>query len=159
MQLYLNPFSPSPWFTEDDVKYIINASLHFGCSQNWLFSDTFRGFAPLVSMSCWRSSIASRWNKWIDVPGCVTLLRWTKIQTVWFDHALALARWLYQTIRTWIRLHKDIKDVFIHFLYFLWCHQRRGSHRRYPWMAVLSLHLRKSTDAGPLEGETFSGVG
>lgn len=41
MQLYLNPFSPSPWFTEDDVKYIINTSLHFGCSQNWLFSDTF----------------------------------------------------------------------------------------------------------------------
>ena len=94
--------------------------LHFGCSQNWLFSDTFRGFAPLVSMSCWRSSIASRWNKWIDVPGCTTLLRWTKIQTVCFDHALA--RWLYEFFaaseQTWIRLHKDIKDVFIHFCIF-----------------------------------------
>lgn len=75
------------------------SSIHpllFACSQNWLFSDTFRGFAPLVSMSCWRSSIASRWNKWIDVPGCVALLRWTKIQTLWFDHALA--RWLYQVL-------------------------------------------------------------
>ena len=67
--------------------------LHFGCSQNWLFSDTFRGFATLVSMSCWRSSIATRWswNKWIDLPGYVTLLRWRKLEQF---HLTMLWLWL-----------------------------------------------------------------
>lgn len=86
------------WNTSSIHPFILVAP-KTGCFQ----THSVRGFAPLVSMSCWRSSIASRWNKWIDVPHCVTLLRWTKIQALWFDHALA--RWLYQVL-----LHPNYVD-------------------------------------------------